>query len=196
MIVGLGNPGEAYSRTRHNVGFEVIERLAKQAEPASGAGERIAFAERCGARFGVTEWRIGAASLTVGLVQPLTFMNRSGFAVRCLVEELEVPLDDLLVIYDEVALPLGELRLRPKGSPGGHRGMESVVYNLRSSQIARLRCGVGGSPEGVDLADHVLSPFAAQELEQAALLVERAAECAACWASEGCAPAMNRYNGP
>lgn len=224
LVIGLGNPGAEYERTPHNLGFHVIDRLAR----AQGVSE---FEELCDARFASFELAaesepsapVSRASqpadrenlenvagekkeepapsrgrsgvLRVGLAQPLTFMNRSGLAVRCLVEEFSLDPSDLLVVYDEVALPLGELRLRPSGSPGGHRGMESVVYNLRTADIARLRCGVGPCPEDVSLTEYVLAPFDADAEPAAADLAQRASDCARFWCTNGVAATMNRFNG-
>ena len=127
-IIGLGNPGEEYRATRHNAGFMVVEELARRRALAwSGEECRSRLAE--------------AADLL--LAQPQTYMNRSGAAARCLAERRGVAVPDLLIVYDDVYLPLGKLRLRPGGSPGGHRGMESVLENLCTAEVARLRLGVG-----------------------------------------------------
>ncbi|REJ74210.1 MAG: aminoacyl-tRNA hydrolase [Acidobacteria bacterium] len=195
LVVGLGNPGSEYLGTRHNVGFDVVDRLVAERQGSYGG--------LCRAEIAVVPWPPAAEAGTAGegpvrtvaLAKPQTYMNRSGFSVRCLVEEIGLSAAQVLVVYDEVALPLGELRLRPKGSPGGHRGMESVVYNLRSSDIARLRLGVGSPPEGEDLSEFVLTRFEASEQVAAQRMVERAAECVTCWIDEGHGEAMNRFNG-
>jgi len=151
-VVGLGNPGERYRGTRHNVGFRVVEELARR------HGARLGTLE-CNALVGdfvrapaaPPPPEVEQAAGGVLLAQPLTYMNRSGYAVRCLVERHGLAPSDLLVVLDEVHLPLGRLRLRRSGSPGGHRGMESVVENLQSDEVPRLRLGVageGGAPEG------------------------------------------------
>jgi len=132
------------------------------------------------------------------LVQPQTYMNRSGYSLRCLVEKYEVEPIDALVIYDDVSLPLGRLRLRTAGSPGGHRGMESVINNLRSDRVPRLRLGVGreeGAPPGEDLVDYVLEPFRADEREDVKSLIARAADACEAWMQDEPQQVMNRFNG-
>jgi PTH1 family peptidyl-tRNA hydrolase len=183
--VGLGNPGEVYAATRHNLGFRVVEALAQR------RGIRFER-EDCSARV--------AAGGELLLAEPLTFMNRSGYAVRCLAERHGLAPEAVLIVYDDVALPLGTLRLRPRGGPGGHRGMESVIENLRSDAVARLRLGIAqeASPEVVgerDLSEFVLSAFEASELETVEGLVVRAAEGAELWLELGAEAAMNRING-
>lgn len=130
------------------------------------------------------------------LVQPQTFMNRSGYALRCLIERHGGSPESTLVIYDDVNLPLGKLRFRMKGSPGGHRGMESVVNNLRSQAVPRLRMGVGDEdgPSGEELVEYVLEPFRADELEEVESMIERAADACEAWLAEEPEQVMNRYN--
>ena len=131
LIAGLGNPGRRYSGTRHNVGFRVVEELV--------ARRSLRFdREECSA--------LVAAGEDLLITKPLTYMNRSGYALRCLLERHEVRPSDVLVIYDEVHLPLGRLRLRRGGEPAGHRGLESIVRNLQTTEIPRLRLGVGHAP--------------------------------------------------
>lgn len=180
-VVGLGNPGARFDGTRHNLGYRVVDELAR--------------------RRSVSVWREICRALVgdddrLTLVKPLTFMNRSGYAVRCLVERSGDEPDDMLMVYDDVNLPFGTLRLRPAGQPGGHRGMESIVENLRTPSIPRLRLGIGAPPPGEDLSDYVLSPFAADENDVVETLVERAADAAEAWLEEGVETAMNRFNGP
>ena len=182
LVVGLGNPGSRYHLTRHNLGFRVVERLAERL----GAGPER---ELCRA--------LVAEAGTTLLARPQTYMNRSGWAVRCLCDRHELAPERCLVVYDEIALPLGRLRLRPSGSPGGHRGMESIVAALETDLVPRLRLGIGPR-EGVappgDLADFVLAPFDEDELGAAAALVELAADAVACWCAEGAESAMARFN--
>jgi PTH1 family peptidyl-tRNA hydrolase len=183
-VVGLGNPGERYRETRHNLGFRVVETLARLLGVALDATE-------CNSVTG----RRGGDLL---LVLPQTYMNRSGYALRCLVERHGFEPGEVLVVYDDVSLPLGRLRLRPGGSPGGHRGMESVVENLRTDRIPRLRLGCAGhegTPAGEELVDYVLSPFRSEEREAAEEMVERAADACETWLREGIEAAMNRFNG-
>ncbi|MGH9361028.1 MAG: aminoacyl-tRNA hydrolase [Thermoanaerobaculia bacterium] len=183
LILGLGNPGERYRDTRHNVGFRVVEELARR------RGARLERLE-CNA--------LVAPDPGLALAQPQTYMNRSGYAARCLVERWGLAPEALLVIYDEVNLPLGRLRLRRAGSPAGHRGMESILESLQTDQVARLRCGVAGPdgpPAGEAIVDFVLSPFAPDEREAASAMVVRAADACEVWAAEGVEVAMNRFNG-
>ena len=133
----------------------------------------------------------------VVLARPQTYMNRSGWSVRCLVDLHGVAPGDLLIVYDDIALPLGRLRARARGSAGGHRGMESILESLRTEEVPRLRLGVApaeGEAPGGDLADFVLSPFSAEESAAAEELVGRAADAVVLWLAEGVEPAMNRYN--
>jgi len=184
LVCGLGNPGAEYRLTRHNLGFRVVEELARR-------WGRSLEHEECGAKLALG----GPADLAM----PMTYMNRSGLAVRCLVTRYDYRVEDILVVYDEVSLPLGRLRLRPGGSPGGHRGMESIVENLRTEAVARLRLGIACVPaEGaprLDLVDFVLSPFSPEEQETVAEEIERAASACEVWLDQGTEVAMNRFNG-
>jgi PTH1 family peptidyl-tRNA hydrolase len=185
VVLGLGNPGEPYLATRHNVGFRVVEELAR--------------------RRGVVCDRFECGSLTAQLaepafflVKPQTFMNRSGFAARCVAELHGLAPESFLVVYDEINLPLGRLRLRRGGSPAGHRGLESVVESLRTDQVPRLRLGVSGPdgpPSGEGLVDFVLAPFASSEEEEVRRMVDRAADACEAWLTDGVEAAMNRFNG-
>jgi PTH1 family peptidyl-tRNA hydrolase len=133
------------------------------------------------------------------LVMPQTFMNRSGFALRCLAERHQLGSDAFLVVYDEVHLPLGTLRLRRGGSPAGHRGLESVLENLGSDEVPRLRLGVAGqdgTPAGHDLVAYVLSDFEEDEFDLLDAMIRRAADACEVWAAEGPEAAMQRFNGP
>lgn len=183
MLVGLGNPGERYAGTRHNLGFMVIAELARR--------YRVELREEeCRSRL--------AAHGSVRLIQPQTFMNRSGHAVRCLRERHGLEPEDFLIIYDEIHLPLGKLRLRPRGSPAGHRGLESVLESLGSDQVPRLRLGIAGEEgprHGEELVEFVLSPFAAEERETVAAMISRAADACEAWSREGAEAAMQRFNG-
>ena len=179
FVVGLGNPGEWYARTRHNVGWAVLEELAA-AWPASPEQER---------------WDgllVRQGSLT--LFKPLTYMNESGRAVAALVRETGLPLAELLVVLDDLNLPLGVLRLRAAGSAGGHRGLQSVIEHLGTEEFPRLRLGVGPARADMTGKEFVLSPFEEPELPLVRRMVERAALAVQCWASEGVDIAMSRYN--
>lgn len=129
------------------------------------------------------------------LAKPQTYMNRSGFAARCLVERRGLETAGLLVVYDEVALPLGRVRLKPSGGPAGHRGMESVLGELRTDEVARVRLGIAPEEPPADLVEYVLAPFAAGDEEAVAALVARAADACEMWLGDGAAAAMNRFNG-
>jgi PTH1 family peptidyl-tRNA hydrolase len=180
--VGLGNPGAAYTAHRHNLGFRVVATVAARA--------RVVLDQSlCGAL-------TGALGETL-LVLPQTFMNRCGYAVRCLVERSGVSSRDILVVYDDVALPLGRMRARPGGGAGGHRGMESVLENLQTGEVPRLRLGVApatGIRPGDDLAPFVLAPFEESEQGAVAELVERGADAIELWLREGIEAVMNRCN--
>jgi PTH1 family peptidyl-tRNA hydrolase len=181
----LGNPGERYRETRHNLGFRVIERLC--------AGRGVALAgEVCHSRC--------AAAGEALFCAPQTYMNRSGFAVRCFAESFALSAERILVVCDDVALPLGRLRLRPRGGAGGHRGLESILENLRSEEFPRLRLGVGlpaDAQPGIDLADWVLGDFAREERPAVEEAVVRAAEACEAWLAttpEEIGRVMTRFN--
>jgi PTH1 family peptidyl-tRNA hydrolase len=181
VIVGLGNPGRKYAGTRHNVGFEVVDALARR----HGLTWESAPAEAV-----MAKWR-GAGAL---LAKPLTFMNLSGYAVGDLLRYFKVDVPDLLVIVDEAQLELGRLRARPNGSAGGHNGLKSVIEQLGTDQFARLRIGVGRGDSRRDLADHVLATFDRDEQATVDDALERAAAAAELFAAEGIGPVMNRFN--
>ncbi len=187
LVLGLGNPGGRYADTRHNLGFRVVDELARR------LGVRLG-PEVCGA--------LWASNDRVDLATPQTWMNRSGYSARCLSERNGYAPECILVVYDEVHLPLGRLRLRGNGSPGGHRGMESVIENLRTTAVPRLRLGIApdeagsaAAGRGEDLPDFVLAPFAADEAETAERMVHRAADCVLSWVDRGVDVTMNEYNG-
>lgn len=184
LILGLGNPGERYRDTRHNAGFLVVEELARRWGVRLDRRECNAF--------------VGGEQDGTLLALPQTYMNRSGWAARCLVETHALDPAGVLVVYDEVALPLGKLRLRKLGSPGGHRGLESVIENLRTDQVPRLRLGISpedGPPRGEDLVEFVLAPFPADQREAVEAMVSRAADACEVWVGEGAEAAMAKFNG-
>jgi PTH1 family peptidyl-tRNA hydrolase len=183
LIVGLGNPGTKYGANRHNVGFRCVEHLA--------SAHSLSF-----------DRRQKRASLALGtvlqrsviLAKPRTFMNRSGYAVAALVHFYRVTLDRLLVVYDDLDLPLGTLRMRPSGGSGGHRGMRSIVNQLGSRDFARLRIGIGRPPGRMDPADYVLQDFSADEevlLEEA---LGQAVTAVEAWLRDGIEQAMTLHN--
>ena len=184
LIVGLGNPGPRYKGTRHNVGFEVVDELARRAP--------ITF-ETAPADALIAKWR-RADGDTALLVKPLTFMNLSGQAVGELLRYFKIDVADLLVVVDEAQLPLGKLRARMRGSAGGHNGLKSVIVHL-GDDFSRLRMGVGRGDSRRDLADHVLAKFDADEAAEVERMITRAADAAETFITSGIAAVMNQYNG-
>jgi PTH1 family peptidyl-tRNA hydrolase len=190
LAVGLGNPGRRYAATRHNVGFRITSRFARDRDIDLGS-------ERFGGYFGCgrVAGRSGA-DIPVGILEPHTFMNNSGEAVAAALRELPVddPATDLLVVYDDVDLPFGRLRVRPSGGAGGHRGLASVIEQLGSGDFPRLRFGIDRPPAGSDTVAYVLQPFSAAEEEALSGRIAAAVEAIACVLVEGVVEAMNRYN--
>ena len=184
LIVGLGNPGDKYRGTRHNIGFAVIDELARR----SGADLEMAPGASGDALLG--RWR----SRETLLARPLTFMNLSGEAVGGLLRYFKIDLADLLVIVDEVQLPLGKLRARARGSAGGHNGLKSVIAHV-GDQFARLRIGVGRGDARRDLADHVLARFDKTEAADVERMTLRGADAAETFIASGIEAVMNDYNG-
>ena len=183
LIVGLGNPGRRYEGTRHNVGFEVVDTLARRHGAAWEAAPR-------GVEALVGRWRQADSVVA----KPLTFMNLSGAAVVGLLQFYKIEPADLLVLVDEVHLELGRLRIRRSGSAGGHNGLKSIIASLGSMEFARLRIGVGRGDDRRDLADHVLAKFDAEERAIVAETVDRSADAVELFIAEGIGPVMNRYN--
>jgi peptidyl-tRNA hydrolase, PTH1 family len=181
-IFGLGNPGSRYRGTRHNVGFDVLDELARR----SKVDFESAPADALVARVRTDEPLL--------LAKPLTYMNHSGQAVGELVRYFRIELADVLVIVDEAQLPLGRLRARASGSAGGHNGLKSVIAHL-GSDFARLRLGVGRGDQERDLADHVLARFDKVEAAEVERMIARAADAAETFVTSGIAVVMNRYNG-
>jgi PTH1 family peptidyl-tRNA hydrolase len=185
LIVGLGNPGREYHDSRHNIGFRVVDELARrhglkwEAAPSQVPDALVAK------KFGVPP---------VMMAKPLTFMNRSGEAVAALSRYFDVPDDALLVIYDDIDLEFGRLRARAGGGPGTHNGMRSVVDRLGTREFARLRLGVGRGDTRRDLADHVLARFDAGERADVEAFIIRAADAAEMFAAAGIDKVMNMYN--
>ena len=185
-IVGLGNPGQTYHDTRHNAGFMVIQALAdrhgaqilnRMVNPLDGRPAGVSG-----------EYQEGAD--TVRLLMPLTMMNESGEALRA----VDVGLPELLIVCDDVHLPLGSLRLRPDGGAGGHHGLQSCLEALGTEQVARLRLGVGSGELPRELRDFVLSPFHSSERPIMKQMMAQAVEACDAWVKEGMNAAMNRYN--
>jgi len=185
LIVGLGNPGREYRETRHNVGFMVVEEIARRHNLVLAMAPSQIPDAMIAKRFGVD---------AVLVAKPLTFMNNSGEAVAALARYYDVPIGDLLIVIDEVALPFGRLRARARGSAGGHNGLKSVIARLGTTEFARLRLGVGRGDARRDLADHVLSKFEADEQSALGEFIARAADAAEMFAAEGIEKVMNTYN--
>jgi peptidyl-tRNA hydrolase, PTH1 family len=184
LIVGLGNPGEKYDRTRHNIGFACVETLARR----HGLEFRVKRANSL-----VAEGSIGGQR--VALVKPQTYMNESGRAVSSLRSWYKVePARELLVIYDDLDLPFARLRLRERGSPGTHNGMRSIVAQLGGNEFPRLRVGIDPPPGKMDAAAYVLSRFSKDEDAQIPDLCDRVADATELILREGFITAMNRYN--
>jgi PTH1 family peptidyl-tRNA hydrolase len=179
IIAGLGNPGRKYLDTRHNIGWMVLDRLAEE-HPRCGEESRCGgLLTRCG---------------DVILFKPLGFMNRSGPPVAQLWREVGIDLQDVLIVLDDLNLPLGSVRLRPRGSGGNHRGLESVIGAFGREDIPRLRLGIGPSPSAGQWREFVLTPFAEQEAPEVERMTDAGARAAWMWANEGVDAAMNEFN--
>ena len=180
LLVGLGNPGRDYAGTRHNVGFMIADRLA--------AKSRAEFRTE-------KSWKAAVAKAgDLLLCKPLTFMNLSGQAVGELARYFKIEVADLLIVVDEVHLPLGKLRARQRGSAGGHNGLKSIVAHL-GDELARLRVGVGRGADQRNLADHVLSRFEKDEAAEVERMTARAADAAEMFIASGIGAVMNAFNG-
>jgi PTH1 family peptidyl-tRNA hydrolase len=184
LIVGLGNPGRDYRDTRHNVGFMAIDR----------------FCEIQGARLGkvkfqaiIGETRIGGAKVI--LAKPQTFMNLSGNAVASIVRFYKIPLEQILVIHDDLDLPFGTVRLRPGGGAGGQKGLKSTIDRLGTQQFPRMRIGIGRPPGQMDAAAYVLQKFGSADQEELDFILRRAVEAIEVFVRNGLDPAMNQFNG-
>lgn len=183
LVVGLGNPGERYRRTRHNVGFMIVDALAARAGVKKGREEMDTW---------VAEAVVGGERVL--LAKPLTFMNRSGVAVERLLQDGFSP-SDLLVVVDEVALELGTIRVREHGGHGGHNGLRSLIDALGSEEFTRIRVGVKKGELPDDLAEYVLSDFPDEDVLVVQEVVGLACDAVECVIREGVSAAMNRFNG-
>jgi PTH1 family peptidyl-tRNA hydrolase len=186
LIVGLGNPGAKYARTRHNIGFMLVERLAEKWR--TNWSEEKKFQSRVA--------RMERDGKPVLLAEPQTFMNASGDAVGAMTGFYRLPLKRLLVAVDDADLPLGEIRLRPRGSSGGHHGLESIERRVGSREFARLRLGIGRTTDGRrEITDYVLAPFSAAESAMVEQVLTAACAQVECWLDAGIEKAMNQFNG-
>jgi len=182
VVVGLGNPEARYAHTRHNLGFRVVNMLAE--DLGAGWAETPEF-QYC---------RAACGSDAILLVKPMTYMNRSGLAVAAVLRRFEVGLEEVLVAVDDVHLDLGRVRMRRRGSDGGHNGLRSIIDTVGSPEFPRLRLGIGAPPEGTDLIAYVLGEFGPEEETTVAQMTRTAADSVTCWAELGMDEAMNRYN--
>lgn len=182
IIVGLGNPGEKYSRTRHNFGFMVIDRFAQQI--GSECNQKKFQSLFCKVTKGQEE---------IILLKPQTFMNLSGIAVKEVVDMYQCQLQNLMVIYDDLDLPLGKIRIKREGGYGGHRGIESLGTYLGSADFSRLRVGIG-RPAAGNPRDYVLSAFSKEEEPIVTKVIEKASQALTTWISEGIEVCMNKFN--
>lgn len=184
LITGLGNPGMEYAATRHNIGFDMITYLCDKYDISLRSREKKAL--------------VGKGIISgekVVLAQPQTFMNASGESVRALMDFYKLDRDELVVIYDDISLEVGQIRVRPKGSAGGHNGIKSIIAHLGTQEFARIKIGVGAKPEGGDLVNHVLGRFSREEDGMLRDVFALADEALCAVLSEGVDSAMNRVNG-
>jgi len=183
LVVGLGNPGDEYAAARHNAGFRLVRRVARSWE-----------ATLRGRAFQAKTAIVPRGEDRVMLALPQTFMNRSGLSVRAIMEGKGITADRLVVVYDDLDIPLGEIRVRKKGSPGTHKGMRSVVSETGTREFARIRIGIGPLPEGQDAAEYVLAPFARDEQAPLDRSLRDAAEALGMILDGGLDQAMMRFN--
>ena len=183
FVVGLGNPGRKYDRTRHNLGFLVVDKLAADAKVAIKR-------DLCDALVG--EWPTSDG--TVLLVKPQTYMNRSGDAVAALLRKFHSAPEELIIVCDDLDLPFGRIRIRPKGGSGGHRGLRSIIEQTGGAPFCRIRIGIGRPPEGVTPEEYVLHRFDPEEAEQVEAVVSRAAQAVLSLLRDGAERAMDRFN--
>ena len=183
LIVGLGNPGRKYNGTRHNVGFEVLARLAQRYDVG-----------RPRAKFNAEVAETIIKNQKTILLSPLTYMNLSGQSVRAAVDFYKLPLTDLLVICDDINLDVARLRFRPSGSAGGQNGLKDIIQKLGSQSFGRLRVGVGRPPPNWDAADFVLGKFSQEDQSKIDSCVARAVDAVEVWVEQGIGPAMNSFN--
>ncbi|MFP4698471.1 MAG: aminoacyl-tRNA hydrolase [Eubacteriales bacterium] len=184
LIIGLGNPGLKYCATRHNIGFEVIERLS------------FDYNIKINQKKHKAHYGIGNINNEkVILVKPQTYMNRSGESIRSIMDFYQIDPSNIIIIYDDVSLEIGKLRFRKKGSAGGHNGIKNIIQHLNTEEFPRLKIGVGEKPPSWDLADYVLSRFSKEEIKEVTSVVKRASEAIAFFMRNKITAAMNKYNG-
>ncbi|MCA9402015.1 MAG: aminoacyl-tRNA hydrolase [Candidatus Omnitrophica bacterium] len=184
LIIGLGNPGKNYTFTRHNLGFLVVER----------------FAQQLGLKFQLSSFTNGVTAQgaweehAIGLLLPLTYMNRSGMAVRQAMEHLDIAAENILVVTDDFQIPFQQMRLKSKGSDGGHNGLASIIEHLNTQVFPRLRVGIGDGKKRNEWVDFVLGEFTSREKKDLEDLTSAAVDCCKIWINEGINKAMEKYN--
>ncbi|MFA5088875.1 MAG: aminoacyl-tRNA hydrolase [Candidatus Omnitrophota bacterium] len=184
LIVGLGNPGKEYEYTRHNLGFLVLRQLAKE--------QNLKFSASPSVKGLVADLRADGKMLY--LLMPLTYMNNSGLSVGSFIRKKEIPHSNILVIADDFNLEFGQLRLRKKGSDGGHNGLKSIINHLKTEEFGRLRLGIGRSRRSQDAVDFVLEEFNRRERKELEFFIQEASDCGWAWFNEGINYAMNHSN--
>lgn len=183
MIIGLGNPGKQYEKTRHNIGFQVVDELADRLGATSMQS-----------KFNGMYTVIHRPEGKVMLVKPLTYMNLSGECVRPLMDYYDVDVEDIVVLYDDLDFPPGELKLRQKGSAGGHNGMKSLIQHLGTDQFKRVRLGIGRPTNGMKIVDYVLADFSKEETPDIQDMVAKSADACVEWLQTSFLEVMNEYN--
>lgn len=182
-VIGLGNPGKKYEKTRHNIGFIVIDELTRR---HNASLDEVKFKST----YSVTT----VAGQKVMFIKPQTFMNLSGEAVRPLIEYYKIKVEDIVVIYDDLDLPVGKIRMREKGGHGGHNGIRSLIQHLGTKEFKRIRIGVGRPTTAQAIADYVLKPFAKKEQEDMKITVQESADACDMWLNKPYVDVMNTYN--
>jgi peptidyl-tRNA hydrolase, PTH1 family len=183
LIVGLGNPGRQYEKTRHNIGFEVIDSLSDRFSITLNTAKFKGI-------YGVGH--VNGEKLI--LLKPLTYMNLSGESISAIMDYYQIEIEDLVVIYDDLDLPVGKIRLRQKGSAGGHNGIKSTIAHLGTQEFNRIRVGIDRPNNGMSVSDYVLNRFSKEELEEMSKVVLTCLEAIECWLEYPFLQVMNRYN--
>ena len=183
LIVGLGNPGRQYEATRHNMGFDVIDKLVEEYQIPQG-----------GVKFNAMYGKGIIGGQPALLMKPLSYMNLSGESVRAIMDFYKCTVEDLIVVYDDIDLDVGKLRIRQKGSAGGHNGMKNIIQHVGSQEFVRIRVGVGKKPDHMDLADYVLSRFGKEDLANIRESCGNACDAVETILADGTVAAMNKFN--
>jgi PTH1 family peptidyl-tRNA hydrolase len=184
LIIGLGNPGRPYQDSRHNIGFKVIQALARE--------YKVSFKRESGTFSLIARVKINHQGVVLAI--PFTFMNLSGAAIRPLLKRYKIGVDSLLVVHDDLDLEFSRLKIQKSGSSGGHRGLKSIIYSLGSQEFSRLRIGIGRPSPDTDAAEYVLSSFTKKEKGKVKQIVEKASQCCQAWIRDGLTRAMNMFN--